>query len=303
MMPGWRRKARLMLEAPLRRGRLVAAAVAVALLGALVASWTVPRRFRASAQVQAEWAGQAPPDRSGLAVQLAERRLQTVSQYALGRSAMEAERVGAPAAVVSVRSAEAGRFSIESVHGDPTKAALLSNRLASLLVQESERAEADVRAIEARVAAARQALEKKGDAFVRFRAKMRNTPRARRQLQKLTRDYDEAREAHLELEAQSRAAAALAGRTGRARFTLLRPASVPRAPDFPNRMLFVAVGVALGLLGGVFGAVLAELRDQSIKDAQDLREVLPLPLLAEIPFVRVGGSGRRARARPGSRGA
>ena len=292
-----------MLEAPLRRGRLVAAAVAVALLGALVASWTVPRRFRASAEVRAEWAGQAAPDRSGLAAQLAERRLRTASQHVLGRLAVEAERIGASAAAVSVKPAEAGSFSVESVHGDPSKAALLSNRLASLLVEESERAEADARAIEARVAAARQTMERRADAFVRFRAKMRDTPRARRQLQKLARDYDEARDAHLELEAQSRAAAALAGRTGRARFTLLRPASVPLAPDFPNRMLFMAVGVGLGLLGGLVGAVLAELRDQSIKDAQDLREVLPLPLLAEIPIVRVGGSGRRARARPGSRGA
>ena len=292
-----------MLEAPLRRGRLVAAVVAAALLVALVASWTVPQRFRATAQVRAEWAGQAPPDRSGLAVQLAERRLRTVSQYVLGRSAVEAERIGASAAAVSVTPEGAGGFSVESVHGDPTKAALLSNRLASLLVEASERAEADVRAIEVRVAAARQAMEQKGDAFVRFRAKMRDTPRARRQLQKLTREYDEAREAHLELEAQSRVAAAVAGRTGRARFTLLRPASIPPAPEFPNRMLFVAVGMALGLLGGLVGAVLAELRDRSIKDAQDLGEVLPLPLLAEIPIVRIGGSGRRARSRPGSRGA
>lgn len=301
-MPRWRRKARLMLEAPLRRSRLVAAAVAVALLGALVASWTVPRRFRASARVRAAWAGQAAPDRSGLAVQLAERRLRTVSQYVLGRSAEEAERIGASAAAVSVKPEEAGDLSVESVHGDPSRAALLSNRLANLLVEESERAEADVRAIEARVAAARQAMEQRADAFVRFREKMRDTPRARRQLQKLARDYEEAREAHLELEAQSRAAAA-AGRIGRSRFTLLRPASVPVAPEFPNRLLFVAVGMALGLLGGLVGAVLVELRDQSIKDAQDLREVLPLPLLAEVPFVRVRRSGRRAPAHPGSRGA
>lgn len=292
-----------MLEAPLRRGRLVAAAVAVALLGALVASWTVPRRFRASAHVRAEWAGQADSGRSGRAAQLAGRNLRTVSQYVLGRSAVEAERIGASAAAVSVKPEEAGGFAVESVHGDPSKAALLSNRLARLLVDESERAEAEVRAIEARVAAASQAMEQRADAFVRFRAKMRDTPRARRRLQKLVRDYDEAREAHLGLEAQSRAAAVVAGRTGRARFTLLRPASVPLAPFSPNRLLFVAVGLALGLLAGLVGAVLAELRDQSIKDAQDLREALPLPLLAEIPFVRVGGSGRRPPAHPGSRGA
>jgi uncharacterized protein involved in exopolysaccharide biosynthesis len=303
MTPGWRREARLILEAPLRRGRLVAVAVTAALVGALIVSWMAPRRFRASAHVRAEWAGQADSDRSGLAVELAERRLQAVSQHVLGRSAVEAERIGAPAAAVRVKPVEAGGFSIETVHADPSKAALLSNRLASILVEESERAEADVQAIEERLAGARQAMEQRADGFVRFREKTRDTPRARRQLQKLARDYDEARKAHLELEAQSREAAARAGRTGRARFTLLRPAPLPQAPHFPNRMLFVGVGVALGLLGGVLGAVLAELRDRSIKDPQDLRDVLPHPLLAEIPLVRIRGADRRAPARRGSRGA
>jgi uncharacterized protein involved in exopolysaccharide biosynthesis len=303
MTPGWRRKARLILEAPLRRDRLVTVAVTVALVGALVASLIAPRRFRASAHVRAEWAGQADSDLSGLAAQLAERRLQAVSQHVLGRSAVEAERIGAPAAAVSVKPAEAGVFSIESVHADPSKAALLSNRLASLLVEESERAEANARAIEARLAGARQAMEQKAAAFVRFREKTRDAPGARPRLQKLARDYDEARRAHLELEAQSREAVARAGRTGRARFTLLRPASLPQAPYFPTRMPFAAVGVALGLLGGLVGAVLAELRDRSIKDPEDLREALPHPLLAEIPLVRVRRSGRRVPIRPGSSGA
>jgi capsular polysaccharide biosynthesis protein len=44
---------------------------------------------------------------------------------------------------------------------------------------------------------------------------------------------------------------------------------------------------------GVGAASFAEARDLTVKDAEDLDELLPKPLLAEIPLVRVPRSGRR----------
>lgn len=58
-MPGGRRRAREVLEAPLRRPRLVLGAVIVGLLGALAASWLVPHRYRASVHIRAQWADEA----------------------------------------------------------------------------------------------------------------------------------------------------------------------------------------------------------------------------------------------------
>ena len=54
-MPGGRQRAREVVEAVLRRPRLVVGPLVVALLVALAASWLAPRRYRASAHVRAEW--------------------------------------------------------------------------------------------------------------------------------------------------------------------------------------------------------------------------------------------------------
>jgi capsular polysaccharide biosynthesis protein len=44
---------------------------------------------------------------------------------------------------------------------------------------------------------------------------------------------------------------------------------------------------------GVGAAWFAEARDLTVKDAEDLEELLSQPLLAEIPLVRVPRSARR----------
>jgi hypothetical protein len=276
----------------------------VALLGALVVSAVAPRRYRAASLVWAEWAGQADMGSARFAAELAGRRVQSVRQRVLNHAAAERERTGARSAKVSVRPGEASAFSIECVDADPSKAALLSNRLVSLLVEEAERERAlDPLALKGRLAGARQAMEEKAAAFARYRAEMRDASKPDLQLKGLARDYDQARKAYLEVEEQWRAAEAASrlGQGGRARFTLLRRASPPHAPSFPNPVLFALVGAALGLAVGLEWAFLAELRDRSIKGPEDLGEVLPHALLAEIPLVPVRRFGRRVPARRGSR--
>ena len=68
-------------------------------------------------------------------------------------------------------------------------------------------------------------------------------------------------------------------------FRVVNPASPPERPFFPNPWLFASVGLLLGLTVGVGAALLAEASDRTVKDAEELRELLGLPLLVEIPFV------------------
>jgi uncharacterized protein involved in exopolysaccharide biosynthesis len=82
--------------------------------------------------------------------------------------------------------------------------------------------------------------------------------------------------------------ARLGGRT--VRFELLRKAGIPDTPESPGLWLFALAGAALGLLLGLAVALLAEVRDTTIKGPEDLAQVLPLPLLATIPLVRGGRS-------------
>jgi uncharacterized protein involved in exopolysaccharide biosynthesis len=77
------------------------------------------------------------------------------------------------------------------------------------------------------------------------------------------------------------------------RLRVLQVAPVPTRPYFPNRLAFGLVGLALGLAAGLGAALVAERRDPSVKGAEDLRALLPQPLLAEIPRVRVPRSSRR----------
>ena len=66
-------------------------------------------------------------------------------------------------------------------------------------------------------------------------------------------------------------------------FNVISPAATPVAPAKPDRMsgLLICLLVALGL--GVLTAVVLEMRDDSIRDTHELRERLPLPVLAVVP--------------------
>jgi capsular polysaccharide biosynthesis protein len=69
---------------------------------------------------------------------------------------------------------------------------------------------------------------------------------------------------------------------------------VPSEPYFPNRPLFALVGLGIGLFLGWVTAVAFELRDHTVKSAEDLQALLPQTLLAEIPLVRVRRRERHA---------
>ena len=305
------RRARDVLEAPLRRARLVLGLVSVASLGALAVSFLVSPRYRASAHVQAEWGDRADAGVSSIAAELAERRLRVVRQRV---ATLWEERVEVLSAAVSVRAGEADAFFIECVHADPSKAALVSNRLASLLIEEAERerapgVEGGPLVLEARVTGARKAMEDKAEALLRFRKGLPDVSsagrgeidatveKAKEELERLARDYDQALKAHHALQEQWRAAEA---NKGRVRFAVVRPASAPRAPSYPDRLLFALAGAVLGLVLGLGAAFVAELRDKSVKGPDDLRELFPQPLLAELPFVRVRRFSRRIPTRPGA---
>jgi uncharacterized protein involved in exopolysaccharide biosynthesis len=77
------------------------------------------------------------------------------------------------------------------------------------------------------------------------------------------------------------------GRRPIARFELLAPATMPAAPESPDPVWYGLAGLLLGLLLGLLVAVVAEHRDRSVKGPEDLDEILPVPLLATLPEVRL----------------
>jgi polysaccharide biosynthesis transport protein len=69
------------------------------------------------------------------------------------------------------------------------------------------------------------------------------------------------------------------------KFTMIEPPQPPEKPVSPNRMLILAVGLALSLALGI-GAVLGrEALDASVRGPKDIRELLQVPALASIPII------------------
>ena len=187
-----------MLEAPLRRRRLVLVPVLALGIGAGVVAQLLPPSYRAAAMIRADWEASvaAEMERRGLA--LAERRQQAVRQHIaehelLERVLGEASPYGAPGppgapleaqvdrllADLRIRPMSASAFVIEFTHSDPATAARVPNLVARELAPDSgapgspsggSRAE-----LEARVAEARLLLQQKADALERFSARPRGS--------------------------------------------------------------------------------------------------------------------------------
>ncbi len=70
---------------------------------------------------------------------------------------------------------------------------------------------------------------------------------------------------------------------GENNLTLVSSAVVPMNPIKPNKMLNIAIAGILGLMASVMLAFFLELMDNTIKNTDDVRRHLDLPILAQIP--------------------
>ena len=73
----------------------------------------------------------------------------------------------------------------------------------------------------------------------------------------------------------------------------IQPASLPDSPSFPNLLMFIGGGAAVGLALG-FGLTLwLEMRDKSIRTEADAEAALELPMLVAVPWVGAGAEENR----------
>lgn len=69
------------------------------------------------------------------------------------------------------------------------------------------------------------------------------------------------------------------------KYTILEPAAVPLEPASPNRLKIALMGLALGIVLGGCGVVIAEVVDHSIKRIEDIEELLGLEVVGTIPNI------------------
>jgi hypothetical protein len=84
------------------------------------------------------------------------------------------------------------------------------------------------------------------------------------------------------------------------RFIIMEPANRPNSPGKPNRPLVVMLAFVIGAVVGVGTALVVEHHDQSVKNVDEIEQMLGLPVLGQVPRVEeLQRPGRAARAAPG----
>jgi polysaccharide chain length determinant protein (PEP-CTERM system associated) len=119
-----------------------------------------------------------------------------------------------------------------------------------------------------------------------YQDRLDRTPKWAHELGVLNRDYEIARTKYQSVvsrRVEAEIAQELETKSSKSLFHTVSPAGVPVTPARPDRLTGLLIAFLLALGVGVLTAVVLEMRDDSIRDTQELRERLPLPVLAVVP--------------------
>jgi len=81
------------------------------------------------------------------------------------------------------------------------------------------------------------------------------------------------------------------------RFTMLDPPSMPTRPDFPNRLKFCGIAILFGITVGAIVVFLFEFFDDRLHGEKEIKALLPIEVMSEIPEVQSPLDLRRANSR------
>jgi succinoglycan biosynthesis transport protein ExoP len=113
-------------------------------------------------------------------------------------------------------------------------------------------------------------------------------PMREQQLADLSRGYEQSKANYDDLLKKKNASALSTSLTERQQgehFRVLDPPSLPIKPDFPNHLKLSGVGLGVGLFLGVALAGATEFLDDRIHSEKELRGLVPVDVLSEIPGV------------------
>jgi uncharacterized protein involved in exopolysaccharide biosynthesis len=139
-----------------------------------------------------------------------------------------------------------------------------------------------------------------------YQKRLDNTPKWAHELGVLQRDYEIARTKYQSVvsrKVEAEIAQELEDRSAEKAFNVISAAAAPSAPSRPDRMsgLLLCALLALGL--GVLVGVVKDMRDDSLRDPAEVRDRLPLPVLAVVPSLNGKTTARRVLSPTGGRNA
>jgi polysaccharide chain length determinant protein (PEP-CTERM system associated) len=129
-----------------------------------------------------------------------------------------------------------------------------------------------------------------------YQARLNQEPIREQQLADLTRGYDQSKASYDELlkkKNDSAMATSMELLQQGERFRVLDPPSLPVKPSFPNRLKFCGMGLLVGLALGAGIVGLFEMMDDLVYTEAELRKLLAVPVISELPVI---GSPTNKRA-------
>ena len=122
-----------------------------------------------------------------------------------------------------------------------------------------------------------------------YQARLNQEPVREQQLADLTLGYDQSKANYddlLKKKNESAMATSMELLQQGERFRIVDPPSLPLKPDFPNRLKFCLIGLGFGLALGIAVAAAAEMLDDRLYNENEIKKLLPAPVICEIPVIR-----------------
>jgi protein tyrosine kinase modulator len=131
-----------------------------------------------------------------------------------------------------------------------------------------------------------------------YQGRLNQTPVREQQLADLTRDYEQSKANYDSLLAkhnQSALATNLEKRQEGEHFRILDPPSLPTKPYSPNRFKLTCIGLFAGFVLGAGSVAGAELTDDRFYSEKELKKLVPVEVLTEIPVIATPQDVKRRR--------
>ncbi len=133
-----------------------------------------------------------------------------------------------------------------------------------------------------------------------YQSRLNAAPGTEQELTELTRGYNQSKSDYDELlkkKNESEMATSMELLKQGERFTVLDPPSLPTKPSFPDHLKFCGIGLGVGLALGVIVAGAFEFADDRLHSETELKALLPMTVLSEIPEVVQPSDETRKRRR------